>query len=206
IEKQLPIDLLSLIDKAVFLYNKKLTNTIVVEQIIHFMLNRLLSWYKKQGYSIDTINAVMAVYKPTGKLIHFDARLRAVHYLRQIPHAENLTKRIFNIIAKHKDLINGEVNFTLLKQPEEVILINSITQLHKKLILFFEKGKYQEALWELINLREIINTFFSKIIIMTENKELCINRLNIINKVRQLFLIIADFSLLQCSKEKSNVD
>ena len=50
---------------------------------------------------------------------------------------------------------------------------------------------------ELAELREPVDLFFEKVMVNVEDKELRINRLSMLEKLRELFLRVADISLLQ---------
>ena len=69
--------------------------------------------------------------------------------------------------------------------------------LRDKLEPYFAEGRYQEALVELAELRDVIDAFFEKVMVNVEDKELRINRLSMLEKLRELFLRVADISLLQ---------
>ncbi len=62
---------------------------------------------------------------------------------------------------------------------------------------YFAEGRYQDALVELAELREPVDAFFDKVMVMVDDKELRINRLTMLEKLRELFLRVADISLLQ---------
>lgn len=47
------------------------------------------------------------------------------------------------------------------------------------------------------SLREPVDAFFDKVMVMVDDKELRINRLTMLEKLRELFLRVADISLLQ---------
>lgn len=49
---------------------------------------------------------------------------------------------------------------------------------------------------ELVELRESVDVFFDKVMVMVDDKELRINRLIMLEKLRELFLRVADISLL----------
>jgi glycyl-tRNA synthetase beta chain len=69
--------------------------------------------------------------------------------------------------------------------------------LRDKLEPYFAEGRYQEALVELAELRDVIDAFFEKVMVNVEDKELRVNRLSMLEKLRELFLRVADISLLQ---------
>lgn len=54
-----------------------------------------------------------------------------------------------------------------------------------------------DALVELAKLREPVDAFFDKVMVMVDDKELRLNRLTMLEKLRELFLRVADISLLQ---------
>ncbi len=80
VEKNLNLDLQTLTEEAVRLYGDKLTNANVVDDVIDFMLGRFRAWYQDEGYTVDTIQAVLA-RRPT-RPADFDARMKAVSHFR----------------------------------------------------------------------------------------------------------------------------
>ncbi|MEW7312726.1 glycine--tRNA ligase subunit beta [Buttiauxella gaviniae] len=198
VEKNLPLDLQTLTEEAVRLYGSKLTNEKVVDEVIDFMLGRFRAWYQEEGHSVDTIQAVLA-RRPT-KPADFDARMKAVSHFRSLEAAAALAaanKRVSNILAKSDEQLNDHVHASVLKEAEEIRLATHLVVLRDKLEPFFAEGRYQEALEELANLREPVDAFFDKVMVNAEDKELRINRLTLLSKLRELFLQVADISLLQ---------
>lgn len=198
VEKNLPLDLQTLTEEAVRLYGSKLTNEKVVDEVIDFMLGRFRAWYQEEGHSVDTIQAVLA-RRPT-KPADFDARMKAVSHFRTLEAAAALAaanKRVSNILAKSDEQLNDTVHASVLKEAEEIRLATNLVVLRDKLQPFFTEGRYQEALEELANLREPVDEFFDKVMVNAEDKDLRINRLTLLSKLRELFLQVADISLLQ---------
>lgn len=198
VEKNLPLDLQTLTEEAVRLYGSKLTNEKVVDEVIDFMLGRFRAWYQEEGHSVDTIQAVLA-RRPT-KPADFDARMKAVSHFRTLEAAAALAaanKRVSNILAKSDEQLNDTVHASVLKEAEEIRLATNLVVLRDKLQPFFTEGRYQEALEELANLREPVDEFFDKVMVNAEDKDMRINRLTLLSKLRELFLQVADISLLQ---------
>ncbi|MRT12418.1 glycine--tRNA ligase subunit beta [Enterobacteriaceae bacterium RIT711] len=198
VEKNLPLDLQTLTEEAVRLYGDKLTNQKVVDEVIDFMLGRFRAWYQEEGHSVDTIQAVLA-RRPT-KPADFDARMKAVSHFRTLESSSALAaanKRVSNILAKSDEMLNDHVHASVLKEAEEIRLATNLVVLRDKLEPFFAEGRYQEALEELANLREPVDAFFDKVMVNAEDKDLRINRLTLLSKLRELFLQVADISLLQ---------
>ena len=53
--------------------------------------------------------------------------------------------------------------------------------LRDKLEPYFAEGRYQEALVELAELRDVIDAFFEKVMVNVEDKDLRINRLSMLS-------------------------
>ncbi|MFP3028899.1 MAG: glycine--tRNA ligase subunit beta [Arsenophonus sp.] len=198
IEKDYDLDLLALTQQASQLYNNKLTNKNVVDDVVKFMLGRFPAWYQEKGYRIDTIQAVLA-RRPT-KPADFDARIKALTYFQSLAEAESLTvanKRVANILNKSNEKLNDHVATTVLKAPEEVTLATHLLGLQDKLIPLFADGQYQIALIQLASLRDVIDAFFDNVMVMDADQIVRINRLTLLSQLRDLFLQVADISLLQ---------
>ncbi|EIM35647.1 glycyl-tRNA ligase subunit beta [Enterobacter cloacae subsp. cloacae GS1] len=126
--------------------------------------------------------------------------MKAVSHFRTLEAASALAaanKRVSNILAKSDETLNDRVNAATLKEPEEISLAMQVVVLRDKLEPYFAEGRYQEALVELAELRDVIDAFFEKVMVNVEDKELRINRLSMLEKLRELFLRVADISLLQ---------
>ncbi|HID4047576.1 TPA: glycine--tRNA ligase subunit beta [Pluralibacter gergoviae] len=198
VEKNLNLDLQSLTEEAVRLYGEKLTNVNVVSEVVDFMLGRFRAWYQDEGYAVDTIQAVLA-RRPT-RPADFDARVKAVSHFRTLDEAAALAaanKRVSNILAKSDETLNDAIRASVLKEDAEIRLATQLVVLHDKLKSVFEEGRYQEALSELAALREPVDQFFESVMVNVEDKEVRINRLTLLSELRELFLQVADISLLQ---------
>ncbi|QSX16926.1 glycine--tRNA ligase subunit beta [Glaesserella parasuis] len=198
VEKNLPLDLSDLVATSAKLFGDKLTNSNVVEEVVDFMLGRFRAWYQDEGIAVDVIQAVLA-RRPT-RPADFDARVRAVSHFRTLDSAEALAaanKRVSNILAKVEGKISSEIDRTLLVEAEEKALAEQVITLQAELAPLFEKGEYQTALDRLAGLREVVDNFFDKVMVNAEDPKLRQNRQAILNNLRNLFLQVADISLLQ---------
>ncbi|MBD2815005.1 glycine--tRNA ligase subunit beta [Xenorhabdus sp. Flor] len=198
VEKKLPLDLQTLSKEAVRLYGDKLTNENVIDDVVEFMLGRFRTWYQEQGYSVDTIQAVLA-RRPT-QPADFDARMKAVTHFRTLDEAVSLAaanKRVSNILAKSEEKLNDAVQASVLKAAEEIQLATHLVVLKEKLAPLFAEGNYQDALVELASLREAVDAFFDNVMVMDEDLQVRTNRLTLLSELRDLFLRVADISLLQ---------
>ncbi|EOZ5531102.1 glycine--tRNA ligase subunit beta [Vibrio metschnikovii] len=192
------LDLVDLVAKAKSLFGDRLTNQAVEHDVIEFMLGRFRAWYQDEGFSVDVIQAVLA-RRPT-KPADFDQRVKAVSHFRELEAAEALAaanKRVGNILAKFAGQLPAEVDLALLQEPAEKALAQDVAVMSEALEPVFASGDYQQALSQLASLREPVDAFFDNVMVMADDEALKQNRLTLLNDLRNLFLQIADISLLQ---------
>ncbi|WP_105902976.1 glycine--tRNA ligase subunit beta [Vibrio gangliei] len=198
VEKGYHLDLTVLIAKAKELLGDKLTNANVEEDVLEFMLGRFRAWYQDQGFSVDIIQAVLA-RRPT-KPLDFDQRVKAVSHFRDLDAAEALAaanKRVGNILAKFDGELAQDIDLALLQEDAEKTLAENVEVMTEALEPAFATGDYQQALSKLADLREPVDAFFDNVMVMADDEALKKNRLTMLNNLRNLFLQIADISLLQ---------
>ena len=192
------LDLVDLVAKAKSLFGDRLTNESVEQDVIEFMLGRFRAWYQDEGFSVDIIQAVLA-RRPT-KPADFDQRVKAVSHFRELDAAESLAaanKRVGNILAKFEGELPAEIELSLLQEDAEKALAENVEVLTEALEPAFATGNYQQALSQLAALREPVDAFFDNVMVMADDEALKKNRLTLLNNLRNLFLQIADISLLQ---------
>lgn len=198
VEKNLPLDLVDLAQKAAALYGDKLSNANVVEDVVDFILGRFRAWYQEEGIAVDVIQAVLAC-RPT-KPADFDARVKAVNHFRTLDAAQALAaanKRVQNILSKVNGTLPENIDLSLCREPQEINLAERVLELQRELQPLFEKGDYQTALSRLADLRESVDSFFDNVMVNAEDEKLRQNRLALLKNLRDLFFKIADISLLQ---------
>ncbi|CAM3090839.1 glycine--tRNA ligase subunit beta [Vibrio mytili] len=198
VENGYSLDLIDLIREAKVQFGTKLTNDNVEHDVLEFMLGRFNAWYKDEGFSVDIIQAVLA-RRPT-KPADFDQRVKAVSHFRELEAAESLAaanKRVGNILAKFDGELSEEIDLALLQEDAEKALAESVEVMTEALEPAFATGNYQQALSKLADLREPVDAFFDNVMVMADDEALKKNRLTLLNNLRNLFLQIADISLLQ---------
>ena len=197
VEKNLPLDLEDLVKKSAALFGDKLTNQNVVADVVDFMLGRFRAWYQDEGIAVDVIQAVLA-RRPT-RPADFDARVRAVSHFRTLDSAEALAaanKRVSNILTK-ADAAIGEINLTACVEPAEKALAEAVLALRTEVQPLIAQGDYTAVLDKLANLRAPVDSFFDNVMVNAEDPALRQNRLAILNTLQDLFLQVADISVLQ---------
>ncbi|MEH8022336.1 glycine--tRNA ligase subunit beta [Rheinheimera metallidurans] len=195
VEKQLPLDLLDIIAFSQQTFADKLSNVNVAADVLDFMLGRFRAWYEAEGYSVDVIQAVLA-RRPTDPS-DFDRRVKAVAQFRKLDSAPALAaanKRVANILAKVEGDIAIAVNPSLLHEVAEQALYTAIVAEQAYQV---SQHSYTEGLMHLASMRDVIDTFFDQVMVNADDVAVRTNRLALLKQLRELFLQVADISVLQ---------
>ncbi|MCA1931553.1 glycine--tRNA ligase subunit beta [Rheinheimera sp.] len=195
VEKQLPLDLLELIEFSKTTFGDKLTQASVSEEVLDFMLGRFRAWYEGEGFGVDVIQAVLA-RRPTNPA-DFDRRVKAVAEFRKLDAALALAaanKRVANILAKVTEAIPDSVNSALLSEEAEQALHKAIVaeQAYQATV-----SSYAEGLSHLAAMRDVVDPFFDKVMVNADDAAVRLNRQALLQQLRELFLRVADISVLQ---------
>lgn len=203
IEKQLPINLVALVEQAIKGYSisegskiAKMGDTFT--QVMAFLNSRYRAMYTEQGVSVDTIQAVQAInpHMP----LDFDQRIRAVQTFSELSQAEKLAdsnKRVANILAKSEVSVADTVDEALLSEPAEQALYQAVQQAQTAVKPLLETADYTQVLQTLVSLDAPLSEFFADVMVNSEDAALKNNRLALLKQVRALFLTVADISELQ---------
>lgn len=196
-DKNLDLDIVDLAEIAKDQYADKLTNENVVNDVVDFLFARFRATYQAGGYSVELIQSVLE-RRPT-KPVDFEKRIKAVAKFQTLPEAAPIAaanKRISNILAKVTETINNDVDSSLLQEDAEKALVATLTALESKLSPLFAAGDYESALFELASLQAPVDAFFDNVMVMADDAAIKQNRLALLNRLRNLFLQIADVSVL----------
>jgi glycyl-tRNA synthetase beta chain len=199
VEKEIDLDLRVLLEAAVKLYTKPLENPKVVEQLLEFLQERQKPMYQEQGINPDVFAAVatLGVTRP----YDFHRRINAVQQFKQLPDAESLSvanKRVSNILAKYDSQIDAkEVNAHLFEMDAERELAKHLDKLNLTIAPLYKDARYIDVLSTLADLRQPVDEFFEKVMVMVDDKGLRENRLLLLTRLRGMFLQVADVALLQ---------
>ncbi|MBP6104337.1 MAG: glycine--tRNA ligase subunit beta [Gammaproteobacteria bacterium] len=208
IEKKIPIDLCDVFQYAASLYP---ANTLKnnINNLLTFCMERLKPYLQEQGIAPSIFEAIansdstkngLSITKP----LDFYERALALNYFLSQSEAPILiasNKRVKNIL---KDIpVNSDKNTEIdlknnLKESSEKNLLESLGTQEKALIPFLEANpkQYTQALQSLSDLAAPLDQFFESVMVMCEDPVLRSSRLALLQRLRLLFLQIADFSFL----------
>lgn len=201
IEQKHSLKLSDLVSKTSLIYAQTQNIEISTEaqsEIVDFIRGRLTAFYQSQKIPTNTINAVMAC-EPDSPL-DFENRVKAVNQFSQLAEAGDLAaanKRISNILKKQTSPIGKSVDESILLEDAERQLHGAIADIEQHCNTLFDQGDYTQGLQKLASLRTPVDEFFEHVMVMSDDAAQQQNRLSLLNKLRQLFLRVADISQLQ---------
>ncbi|MDF2530009.1 MAG: glyS, partial [Gammaproteobacteria bacterium] len=177
----------------------KLSEPKVAELVSEFCSERLYNYYQDQGISSDIVQAVLL--KGGTNLLDIDRRVQAVKGFRQLAEALSLAaanKRVQNILNKNAIGVKfPAVKAELLQEQAERNLYQALQDKSKHSESLIARQAYQELLISLADLNQPVAAFFDDVMVMCEDEAIKNNRLALLQKLRDLFLQVADISVLQ---------
>jgi glycyl-tRNA synthetase beta chain len=166
----------------------------ITVKIYAFLKNRMTHMLSEEGFSKDTIQAVMEV---SGDLVpDVWARVKALERLRDLPDFEPLAvafKRVVNIIRQSGYRGEGDVNESIFTEACEKDLLSVFKKVKERVETHLQAGDLTGALLEIALLRKPVDAFFDGVLVMAEDEKIRTNRLAILAKIALLFDRFADF-------------
>jgi glycyl-tRNA synthetase beta chain len=198
IEKQLPLDLAVCIENAVAQYKDLPEIDGLKQNVLDFIFDRFRAWYADEGIEANVFLAVDAVRSSSP--LDFDLRIKAVQEFCELNEAAALSmanKRVSNILSKLDKQPGIEINTGLLTEDAEKALSKKLTVLLEEVDPLLQQQKYNMALTAMASLQPEVDQFFNEVMVNTDDEKVRRNRQSLLQQLRQLFLRVADISLLQ---------
>ena len=169
----------------------------LIENVYRFLQNRIAHLLGEDGYSKDTIAAVLNV--SCDNIPQIWSRVGALEKLKAKPDFEPLAvafKRVVNIIKKTDDFQTAEVDQKLFEHESETALLAAYEAVKKKVEDNLKKDLFDQALVEIASLRDTVDAFFEGVMVITDDMAVRRNRLALLGLIATLFGRFADFSKL----------
>jgi len=173
----------------------------VAAEVLAFIMERLRTFYTEGAGQLraspEVFEAVHA--NQPSSLLDFHRRMQAVLEFAALPAAASLSaanKRVANILRQASVNEVRAVRPDRLVEPEEKSLFDGLCSLRDEVEPLFERRDYGGALVRLASLRDTVDAFFDKVLVMAEDPDLRTNRLALLSQMRGLFLRVADLSRL----------
>jgi glycyl-tRNA synthetase beta chain len=206
VERKIDLDLHEALSLAISQHSTLSSNSEaagkVSKQVLTYMIERFNSWYVDENIPAEVFLAVAE--KQLSNPLNIHQRVLAVHAFNQLPEAAALAaanKRVSNILAKQQGVsIPKEVDNTLLADTAEKALALALAELSSEIKPLQQDRDYTQMLKQLARLRQPVDSFFDDVMVMVEDDALRNNRLALLQQLRNLFLEVADISLLVPAK------
>jgi len=196
IDFNLNFDLQAIIDFAIGKFELKNSNSEDIKKTIISLFSMRMEYFLKDLLFIDS-DVVNSVLKSNSLFIYkIYLRAKAVSEVSEsasIQHLIELHKRIRNITKKSEPIA---VSDSLLVEPEEKILYEIVTETKTETEKLLRNNKYIEACSNFMDMKPVVDNFFEKVLVMDKNENIRDNRIGLLQKINELLLQIADFSIL----------
>ncbi|WP_375576979.1 glycine--tRNA ligase subunit beta [Paracidovorax oryzae] len=194
VEKELPLDLETLLHSALPAFGEKIQDP--TGPLADFIYDRLAGSLREQGYSAQEVDAVLAL-RPQ-RLALVGKQLAAVRAFAALPEAPALAaanKRVTNILKKAGD-VDAHVNPDLLREQAEKDLYAALQRFVPEADALFAAGDYTGSLQTLAVLRAPVDAFFDDVMVNAEELDLRLNRQGLLQSLHVAMNRVADLSRL----------
>ncbi len=195
LDKKLNLSLNELIDFALYVYVEEnglaFDYNKVKSEIMDFFMGRIRNLFLDQGIQYDIIDAII---KTKGDDI-FDLKIKA-DKLNDWLNREGLSDILiaFNRVSTLAEkAISSDVKRDLLTD-DEIQLYDSYNNIEERTLTHINKKEYDKALDVLTTLKDPIDNFFEKVMVMVEDQDLKNNRLGLLRKIYDIMMMVCDLS------------
>ena len=202
VEKNLDLDLRNCLELAAAQFPEDTLAEGTTGQVLVYMVERFRAWFEEEHIAAEVFRAVSA--RNLSRPLDIQRRVHAVDAFTRLPQAAALAaanKRVSNILDKLEEGHQfGEVSADLLHEVQEKALAEQLQALAHTSGEHLARDEYTQALACLADLRDTVDSFFDSVMVNADDSALRHNRLNLLKKLRDLFLQVADISQLAVSK------
>jgi len=171
--------------------------------LLSFFADRLKVYLKDQGARHDLIDAVFAL-PGQDDLLMVVKRVEALGKLLETDDGRNLlagVKRAANILKieekKDNQRYAGDVNSAQLIKGEEKALHSAITVQSAQARKAIENEDFEAAMRAIAKLRAPVDAFFEHVTVNDKDQTFRVNRLRLLNRIREACSEVADFSRIE---------
>jgi glycyl-tRNA synthetase beta chain len=168
--------------------------------LLSFFADRLKVQLREQGARHDLVDAVFALGNQDDLLL-IVRRVEALGAFLATDDGKNLLagyKRATNILRDEEKKagagFTGEVDARLLTEPEEKALAAALAKATPTATAAVAKEDFAGAMTALAVLRAPVDAFFDKVRVNADDAAVRVNRLRLLNRIREATLTVSDFS------------
>ncbi len=197
LNKDFSFSIVEMIEKSMKLFGPKSDQEFKknVADVYSFLKNRIAHLLAEEGFAKDIISAVISV--TADHVPNIWSRTQALEKLKTKPDFEPLSiafKRVVNIIKKAELPKSKDVDENLFQDKCETALYEACKKVNKKVLDDLDKGLFDQALYDIASLRNVVDDFFDGVMVMADDMNLRENRLALLINIADMFGMFADFS------------
>jgi glycyl-tRNA synthetase beta chain len=175
-----------------------------VKDLSIFFWQRIENIFESEGYNSDEVKAVISAsgineLKCLGSLRMKLESLRSAGRKGDFLSVAAVFKRINNIInqAKKQNIgIFGAVNEDLLVEDIEKTLYVAAKKAKTEIEKCVLVNEYDRIFGKMSEIKPVIDSFFEKVTVMAEDEDIKLNRVSLLNCIKNMFVDFVDFSVL----------
>ena len=181
---------------------------IVKYELIEFTKQRIISFFEENDFDRSWINALLGSNKISSEMLFTLSDIKKRIEVLNVLKANNRFDNFKNIISRISKLANtgtlesdvlnskGIINPKLFEKDSEIKFFECINQLED--LIYSKQWEYYQLVKIIDENIDILSNIFDNdqgVLIISEDKELRINRLNLLAILRNYSLLLADFTL-----------
>ena len=196
-DRQLPLSLDAVVEKAISLYTVPLTDDTKIS-VLNFIKERLrVILQETKQHAPDLADAVLAVGDVN--IIDILKRAGALAEFRLTPNFEEVYNALNRVLRILPSDAPETVDATLLQDDAEKQLDARITEAAPAIKQCIQARDYTKLLTHLATLQPAIDTFFDEVLVMAKEPALRSNRLALLNQIGRNIYAIADLTKIVIS-------
>ena len=165
--------------------------------VMQFINDRERVRLMETGYPHDLVVAVQAVNGLS--TANTENRVKALEACSGNPEFQSVVatnKRVVNLL-KESELKTTEIQASLFEHPSESTLYESVINISSQVADAVSRETFSEAITALLAMTPATDDFFEHVMVNADNQAVQANRLQLCQAVRDVYRLVADFSLVQ---------
>ncbi len=190
--KKIDIKLKEIISFVLEEYKKQFNKEYDINEIIDFFKQREINYLKDEGIDYDITNAVIEISELS--ILDDFEKAKVLQEKRKEKDFNSIIfaiSRINNIVPEKYE--GGQINIDLFDCQEEKNLYNKFISNKEKLIELLNTKKYKDVFELIANFKPEIDEYFEKVLVMTDEENKKLNRLNMLFEMKKEFNKFIDF-------------
>ncbi len=164
----------------------------VAASVLEFFRLRFQNFLVSKGTPADVVEAVLEV--GFDDVVDCHDRILALTAIKGSKEFAPLAVAFKRVVNISRDAPRREVAPSLFREGAEEKLHQAFLEVRERLDGLLNEKDYQGAMREMRQLKEPVDNFFDRVLVMDEDRKLKDNRLALLGQIADLFSRIADFS------------